>query len=102
MKSLQQRKETRDAWLMMFPALIILSVIAVYPILRTFWLSLHEMVLTDPGSGYPFVGLKNYSDIFRDERAGASIFFTFKFTLTTVFLELIVGFAAAMIMNKNV
>ena len=101
MKSLQQRKETRDAWLMMFPALIILSVIAVYPILRTFWLSLHEMVLTDPGSGYPFVGLKNYSDIFRDERAGASIFFTFKFTLTTVFVELIVGFAAAMIMNKT-
>ncbi|MGZ7443040.1 carbohydrate ABC transporter permease [Paenibacillus sp. TH7-28] len=101
MKSLKQRKETRDAWLMMFPALVILLVIAVYPILRTFWLSLHEMVLTDPGSGYPFVGLKNYSDIFRDERAGASIFFTFKFTIATVFLELIVGFAAAMIMNKT-
>ena len=26
----------------------LLAVMAVYPILRTFWLSLHEMVLTDP------------------------------------------------------
>lgn len=47
----------------MAPAIIILLVIAVYPILRTFWLSLHEMVLTDPGSGYPFVGMKVYKDI---------------------------------------
>lgn len=100
MKSLQ-RRETRDAWLMMLPALVVLLVIAVYPILRTFWLSLHEMVLTDPGSGYPFVGLKNYTDIFRDARAGASILFTFKFTVATVVLELIVGFAAALIMNKT-
>lgn len=100
MKSLQT-KETRDAWLMMLPALVVLLVIAVYPILRTFWLSLHEMVLTDPGSGYPFIGFKNYADIFRDKRAGASILFTFKFTIATVILELIVGFAAAMIMNKT-
>lgn len=59
-----QKTETRDAWIMMAPAIIILLVIAVYPILRTFWLSLHEMVLTDPGSGYPFVGMKNYIKIF--------------------------------------
>ena len=31
-----QKTETRDAWIMMAPAIIILLVIAVYPILRTF------------------------------------------------------------------
>lgn len=95
-----QKTETRDAWIMMAPAIIILLVIAVYPILRTFWLSLHEMVLTDPGSGYPFVGMKNYIKIFQDERALHSIGFTLKFTITTVFFELVIGFAAALIMNK--
>ena len=46
-----EKTESRDAWIMMTPALIVLTIVAVYPILRTFWLSLHEMVLTDPTSG---------------------------------------------------
>ena len=58
------------------------------------------MVLTDPGSGYPFIGLENYIEIFKDERALASILFTLKFTVATVVLELLIGFAAALVMNK--
>lgn len=95
-----QKTETRDAWIMMAPAIIMLLIIAVYPVLRTIWLSMHEMVLTDPGSGYPFIGLENYISIFKDERALQSILFTLKFTVTTVFFELIIGFAAALVMNK--
>lgn len=94
------KHESRDAWIMMAPAIIMLLIIAVYPVLRTFWLSLHEMVLTDPGSGYPFIGLENYIEIFKDERALASILFTLKFTVATVVLELLIGFAAALVMNK--
>ena len=95
-----QKTETRDAWIMMAPAIIMLLIIAVYPVLRTIWLSLHEMVLTDPGSGYPFIGLENYINILKDERALNSILFTLKFTVTTVFFELLIGFAAALVMNK--
>lgn len=95
-----EKTESRDAWIMMAPAIIVLLIVAVYPILRTFWLSLHEMVLTDPGSGYPFIGLKNYASIFMDKRAGESVLFTLKFTAATVFFELLIGFTAALIMNK--
>ncbi len=95
-----EKTESRDAWIMMAPAIIVLAIVAVYPILRTFWLSLHEMVLTDPRSGYPFIGLENYMKIFTDERAIASVIFTLKFTVTTVFFELLIGFTAALIMNK--
>ncbi len=94
------KTEARDAWIMMAPAIIVLSVVAVYPIIRTVWLSLHEMVLTDPGSGYPLIGLKNYTAIFKDKRAVESIIFTLKFTVTTVCFELLIGFTAALIMNK--
>jgi ABC-type sugar transport system permease subunit len=99
-KNSLERKEARDAWIMMSPAIIILLLIAVYPILRTIWISLHEMVLTDPSSGYPFVGFENYVKIFTDKRAIVSILFTFKFTIVTVFFELLVGFGAALLMNK--
>ena len=94
-----QKTETRDAWIMMAPAIIILLVIAVYPILRTFWLVSTKWYLQIRGSGYPF-GTKNYIKIFQDERALHSIGFTLKFTITTVFFELVIGFAAALIMNK--
>lgn len=96
-----EKTETRDAWIMMAPAIIVLLIVAVYPIIRTFWLSLHKMVLTDPTSGYPLVGLDNYIKIFQDQRALASIGFTLKFTVTTVAFELLIGFAAALIMNKG-
>lgn len=93
--------EARDAWIMLMPAIIVLSAVAVYPILRTVWISLHEMVLTDPNSGYPFIGLENYIQILKDQRALEAIIFTLKFTVTTVSLELLIGFAAALIMNKT-
>lgn len=96
-----EKTETRDAWIMLSPAIIVLCIVAVYPILRTFWLSVHEMVLTDPSSGYPFVGLKNYTQIFQDKRAIASIVFTLKFTVCTVVLELVLGFVAALVMNNT-
>lgn len=96
-----EKTESRDAWIMMTPALIVLAIVAVYPILRTFWLSLHEMVLTDPTSGYPFIGLGNYIKIFQDSRALTALVFTLKFTVVTVFFETILGFVSAMIMNQG-
>lgn len=92
--------ETRDAWIMMAPAIAVLLMVAVYPIVRTVWLSLHEMILTDPGSGYPLIGLKNYLHILQDGRAVEAILFTLRFTVTTVFFELLLGFAAALVMNQ--
>lgn len=94
------RKEAAVAWVMMAPALIILCAVAVYPVLRTFWLSLHEMNLKEPGTGYPFTGLANYIRIFGDARATADILFTLKFTVVTVVLELLLGFMAALVMNQ--
>jgi len=95
----RQKNETRTAWIMMTPALILLSLITVYPIVRTFWLSFHEMNLKHPNTGYPFIGLANYAKIFTDSRATSDIIFTLEFTLITVVLEMIIGFAAALIMN---
>lgn len=96
-----KRTEAVDAWIMMAPALTLLALIAVYPVLRTMWLSLHEMSLTDPGSGYPFIGFNNYVKIFKDARALAAINFTLRFTFCTVIIELIIGFATALVMNKG-
>ena len=97
---LSHKKEVRTAWAMMLPALIVLGLMQGYPILRTFWLSFHEMNLKKPQSGFPFIGLANYAKIFTDSRAAADILFTLKFTVVTVALEMVIGFAAALVMNR--
>ncbi|MBQ1310685.1 MAG: sugar ABC transporter permease, partial [Blautia sp.] len=95
-----QKKETRTAWGMMGPALIVLCLMQGYPIIRTFWLSFHQMNLKKPQTGFPLVGLANYMKVFSDSRAGVDIMFTLKFTVVTVALEMLIGFAAALIMNR--
>ena len=95
-----QSKEAKTAWAMLAPALVVLGLIQGYPILRTFWLSFHEMNLKKPQTGFPLVGLENYAKILTDGRAGEDILFTLKFTVATVVLELIIGFAAALVMNR--
>lgn len=99
-KMKSQVKEARTAWAMLAPALVVLGLIQGYPILRTFWLSFHEMNLKRPQTGFPWIGLENYAKILSDSRAGEDIMFTLKFTIATVALELIIGFAAALIMNR--
>lgn len=99
-KPVYRKDETRTAWLMLAPALIVLLIMQGYPILRTFYLSFHEMSLKNPASGYPFNGLDNYVKIFQDARVYTDIVFTLQFTVITVALEMILGFAAALIMNR--
>ena len=99
-KMKSQVKEARTAWAMLAPALVVLGLIQAYPILRTFWLSFHEMNLKRPQTGFPWIGLENYAKILSDSRAGEDIMFTLKFTIATVALELVIGFAAALIMNR--
>lgn len=98
--SAYQKAEVRTAWIMLSPALILVGVIALYPALRTIWLSLHEMVLTDPTSGYPFVGLSNYTKFFADARAWDSLAFTLKFTVVTVAVEFGLGLGSALAMDR--
>lgn len=95
-----QRDEVRTAWIMLIPALLLVASIALYPALRTIWLSLHEMVLTDPGSGFPFVGLQNYIDFLSDTRAHAALGFTIRFTVVTVTFEFLLGLGSALAMDR--
>jgi len=99
LKTLEQKQRT-TAWIMMSPALMIMSAVAVYPILNTFWLSLHKVSLTDPGAGRPFIGLENYAKAFQDLATITALKNTLYFTLLSVTFELILGFAAALVMNN--
>ena len=54
--------ERRLAYYMVLPALIIILVVAFYPVLSSMWLSLHpDVTIVQTGSA---LGLDNYSEMF--------------------------------------
>ncbi len=85
--------------LFLAPALLILAGVALYPLLYVFWLSLHRRLLIFDIS--KFVGLENYGFLLRDERFWNALYNTSYFTGLSVFLELILGMAIAILLNRT-
>ena len=92
--------ERRLAWLMTTPSLVLIALVAVYPILYAIWLSMHEYSLIRAGVSRwaSPAGLGNYIDAFQDPEFVDSIVVTFVFTISSVFLETVIGLAMALIM----
>src|SRR5918999_1620336 len=92
--------ERRLAWLMTSPSLILIALVAVYPIIYAIWLSLHEYSLIRAGLSRwaAPAGLGNYIDAFKTPEFVDSIFITFVFTISSVFLETVIGLVMALIM----
>jgi ABC-type sugar transport system permease subunit len=92
--------ERRTGWLLVSPALATILLVALFPLGWTLWESLHEHDLRMPWLGRPFVGVDNYLAIARDERFWSSLGHTAFFAAVTVSLELVLGLALALAMNR--
>jgi trehalose/maltose transport system permease protein len=92
--------ERRLAWLMTTPSMLLIALVAVYPILYAIWLSMHEYSLIRAGVSRwaSPAGLGNYIDAFQTPEFVDSIVITFVYTISSVFLETIIGLAMALIM----
>jgi ABC-type sugar transport system permease subunit len=89
--------ERRTAYYMVLPALLIIVVVAFFPILYGVVLSLTDSTVTAFGS---FVGLENYTEMFQDPDFRVGLFNTVVFTVASVTLEFIIGLAIALAVNR--
>lgn len=98
----------RLAALLLSPTLLVLALVIGYPVLAGFRESLYARGEGLDAQGFVvegdrFVGLDNYTAIFRGDRADAfwnAFSNTTFFTLTTVVLETLIGVAMALIMHQ--
>jgi ABC-type sugar transport system permease subunit len=74
--------------------------VALFPLVWTFWESLHLHDLRMPWLGRPFVGLTNYLDAFRDPRFRGAVGHTGFFAVASVTLELVIGLWLALALNR--
>jgi ABC-type sugar transport system permease subunit len=95
-----ERREARLAWWLVAPALGTILLVALFPLLWTMWESLHLHDLRMPWLGRPFIGLANYLEAAGDPRFRGALAHTFLFAAATVTLELLLGCALALAMNR--
>lgn len=89
--------ERRTAYYMVLPALLIILLVAVYPVINSIWLSLHQATITQTG---PFVGLENYVEMFQNEDFISGLTNTVVFTVVSVFFEFLIGLGIALAINQ--
>src|SRR3954471_3147877 len=93
--------ERRLAAYMVSPSLLLIALVAAYPILYAIWLSLHEYSVRVAGLSRwagP-VGLRNYSNALSDPDWWAAFTHTIIFTVASVSLELVIGLGMALAMH---
>jgi multiple sugar transport system permease protein len=95
----RSQDERRLGWKLVAPAVIMMLLVTAYPMMNALYLSLFSYRLTDP-AGKEFVGLRNYAVVLSDSLWWQDVATTVTITVITVVVELILGFAFAMVMHK--
>jgi multiple sugar transport system permease protein len=88
------------AYLFLAPALLVIAVVALYPLGYTLWLSFQRKIIKLPWLGTGWIGLENYRELLFDRRFWQAFFNTWMFTLISVGLELVFGLLAALAIHR--
>ena len=91
--------DERSAAILVFPVVAVLLVVAAFPIIYSFWVSLHDIVLTRP-LRRPFVGFENYLRIYEDERFWLAVTRTTVYTVVTVAATTLLAMLVALLLNE--
>jgi ABC-type sugar transport system permease subunit len=89
--------ERRTAYYMVLPSLLIIVVIAFFPILYGVVLSLTDSTISGFGS---FIGIENYTEMFQDLDFREGLYNTVIFTVASVALEFFIGLGIALAINR--
>lgn len=94
------RARVRSAWLFMAPMLIVLGLVAGWPLLRTMWFGFTDANLSDLEAA-EFIGFVNYTYLLTDPDWWNAVRNTLIFTGVSLILETILGMAIALTLNAH-
>ena len=88
--------------LFLAPTMILLLLIAIFPLIWSLYLSFTRYsVIKDADTGPVWIGLQNYADLLRDKDIWSRFTTTASFVVPAVGIELVLGFALALLLNRN-
>ncbi len=100
-RSRLKRRQTRTAWLLLVPALLVVVLVAIYPLGKTIYYSFTDQEFLAGITPTKWVGLQNYRDLWHDTIFRNAVWETIKFTLITVGFEFALGLIIALVVNSS-
>jgi len=97
--SSQASRNVRVAFYFLSPALAVLALLLVYPVVYSIWLSLTDARLSAGHLDAPFTGLENYFRMLSDKAVGAALLNTIYFTVVEVSSVVFLGLLTALLLN---
>jgi multiple sugar transport system permease protein len=94
-----KRREQLAGLLTIAPALILILALTLYPVAYSIWLSLLEKHSFFPQER--FVGLENYLYLSKDPEFWTSLWLGVVYSIWTIVFQLILGVAAALLLNQS-
>ncbi len=94
------RQRVRSAWLFMTPMLIVLALVAGWPLAKTIAYGFTDASLIDPASAR-FVGFDNFSYLLLDANWWRAVGNTAVFAVVSVSLETVLGLVIALALNAQ-
>jgi len=94
-----ERARARAGMVLVAPAVLLVLVFFIAPTLLMFWMSLNNWPLL--GAAQRFVGGQNYAEAVSDTSFGESLLFTLKYTLLITPIQLVLGYALAVLVRSR-
>src|SRR3954454_8729616 len=95
------KAERKLGWLLCAPAVIVMVLVAGFPIIYAFWLSLRRADLRFPDAS-KFIGLSNYSAVLQSSTWWRDVGNTLFITVISVAFELVLGMLIAQAMYRAI
>ncbi len=92
------KSEAVTGYALISPALFLMLLLLAYPFVLAVWISLTDRVLGEPGK---FVWVRNFTKLLQDSLFRQTVWNSFIYTASTVFLKMVLGIILAVLLNQQ-
>jgi multiple sugar transport system permease protein len=96
-----KRRKMLMGILMLVPASVFILSTNLYPLVNGIVMTFHDITLFNINRESPFVGLRNYIELFNDDTYLQSLKFTIVYTASVVILSFLFGLGLALMANRK-
>ena len=97
-----ERSNAIAGYFLIAPAMLVIGLVTIFPILYSVWMSLNHIQSTVNGFQFTFNGVTNYVKIFNYQPFWQALSFTTMYAIVTVFIELALGLLVALALNQPI
>jgi multiple sugar transport system permease protein len=88
-------------YFLLFPAVALITVTTLLPIVQVINISLQQWVITQSLTPGPYIGFDNYTRAFQDPEFWNAVWVTFIYTLITAFFSIMIGLIIAITLQRT-